>query len=555
MYSRVVRWPKRAGKLNRHDSTSRRPCFEVLECRALLTAVVVNFDSLPASGGPVAGSELSDYLAGFGVTLSHVTPGTQVGVYDSRTVSDGRLVPPSPFNIIAQAGSSGPVSYELDFSSPQDSFSVTRPFFHPGSTGYLLPEWHAYAYDSSGNLLASTGEFTKAVFFDLPAEQFVLNVPGIDHVVIASDGHNVAAIAATLDDFVLSSVPGAQTQLQNTNVLHTLLYAGQQLAVNVSVTNNLGTETKGQEAFYLSTNQTASVQGDTKLTVNGNVSLDLPPGHSTNLPQGSSAVTVLMPSTIQPGTYYVKATFSGDDDASGNSVAVSPALVTCVNSSGQVSSFKNAGTAARFDNAVNVVKQGNPPLFSINSQADIVSLIESNEGLEGVQKGKNGLEFHTYSDKGVPAIGWGADLEDSNGNVNSAFQSIIQTYLDNNPTRTNSKGQPLTFQDFLQMDSKAYVDKATATALVSAGEKDAYDYVHAHYSGLTLNQQAALTDVVYVVGTVGILQFSSMNADIAMGTPFGFACAGLELINSTLDSRSVKDFYLLTSSSGVAAKL
>jgi len=189
-----------------------------------------------------------------------------------------------------------------------------------------------------------------------------------------------------------------------------------------------------------------------------------------------------------------------------------------------------------------------------------VSLIESNEQLEGVQNGKNGLEFHTYSDIGVPAIGWGADLEDKEGNVNSTFQGIIQTYLNNNPAQKNSKGQPLTFQDFLDMDPNAYVNKATAIALVNAGEQQAYAYVNTHYSGLTLSQQAALTDVAYNVGTpAGLAAFSSMNADIAMGTPFGFgfACAGLELINSTLlTSRSTKDFYLLTSSPpGVAALL
>ena len=233
-------------------------------------------------------------------------------------------------------------------------------------------------------------------------------------------------------------------------------------------------------------------------------------------------------------------------------VAVSPPLSPCVTSTGEVSSFvSDPQNAARFDKAVSAVKNGTARYHTINSQADIVSLIQSNEGVEGLQ----GIQYHPYPDKGVPAIGWGADLEDKNGNVNSAFQDIIQTYLDNNPTRTNSKGQPLSFQDFLAWDSQAYVDKATAIAMVRVGEKGAYDYVNAHYSGLTLNQQAALTDVVYVAGTGGILGFFSMNADLAMGTPFGFACAGLELINSTLDSRSVKDFNLLTSSSGVADNL
>ena len=124
--------------------------------------------------------------------------------------------------------------------------------------------------------------------------------------------------------------------------------------------------------------------------------------------------------------------------------------------------------------------------------------------------------------------------------------------MDNNLTLKNCKSRPLTFQDFPALDSHAYVDKATAVALVSAGEKAAYTYVTSHYSGLTLKQKAALTDVVYVVGTEGIYGFFNINADLPDGHSFWLRLPGLELISSTLDSRTVKDFYLLTSSSGVA---
>ena len=50
--------------------------------------VIVNFDSLAASGQPngVGGPVLANYLAGYGITLSGVTSGTSLRVYDARDV-------------------------------------------------------------------------------------------------------------------------------------------------------------------------------------------------------------------------------------------------------------------------------------------------------------------------------------------------------------------------------------------------------------------------------------------------------------------------------------
>ena len=81
---------------------------------------VINFDSLDTRGNPVTGPALDSYLAQFGVTLSGVTPGTAVTVYDARDIYSNiqPVIPPSPFNVIAQAGSNDPVSYTLNFSLP-----------------------------------------------------------------------------------------------------------------------------------------------------------------------------------------------------------------------------------------------------------------------------------------------------------------------------------------------------------------------------------------------------------------------------------------------------
>ena len=44
-------------------------------------AVTIDFEALDVSSGWVTGSLLDDYLAGFGVTLTNLTPGTDPGPY------------------------------------------------------------------------------------------------------------------------------------------------------------------------------------------------------------------------------------------------------------------------------------------------------------------------------------------------------------------------------------------------------------------------------------------------------------------------------------------
>jgi len=460
---------------------------------------------------------------------------------------------------------------DILFASVGGFFS-TAVIYKTTTSGPFPGTFVAYAtmgrINDSGDIVTVTGDL------DSPGTIAILSAPGYTQTTYVGRGswadinNNDQVIFEAPDSngvrqIYLYSPTVVQTQFPNPyDSLHKLLYASQNLAVNVSVTDVSDQEVKGQETFYLSTNQNTNVQGDTQLAVNGNVSLDLQPGQPANLPQSSSILSVVIPSDIQPyppGTYYLKATFSGDDDPSGNSVAVSPALSVCVNSIGEASSFTNPANAAVFDNAVNVVKQGNPPIPTINAPSDIETFIQGWE-VQG-WKVKPVPGFYPYSDNGVPAIGYGSDLIDkTTGAVNVAFKQIICQYLANHPTLKNSNGDPLTFQDFLDLDPNAYIDKPTAALLLKSGFQVAYQYVTTTYSGLTLNQQAALTDVAYNVGTAGLAKFTSMNADIAMNTPFGFACAGLELVNSIRTTqlqgispkRTPADFYYLTSSPGVA---
>jgi GH24 family phage-related lysozyme (muramidase) len=214
--------------------------------------------------------------------------------------------------------------------------------------------------------------------------------------------------------------------------------------------------------------------------------------------------------------------------------------------------------AAVYDNAVDDVKQGKANVYSITSVPDIKNFIKIQE--TGSSRTQD--RWYVYRDvydsttgQYVPAIGYGSDLQiRDTGSWNLVFKKIVNAFLKQNPQLG------FTINDYYNQDSGAYIDQATADAIFNAGYQVAEDYVNTNYSGITLSQKAALIDIVYNIGKGGMDGFSSMNADIAKGTPFGFACAGLELINSKRTtqigrSRTLADFYLLTSAPGVADQL
>jgi hypothetical protein len=126
-------------------------------------------------------------------------------------------------------------------------------------------------------------------------------------------------------------------------------------------------------------------------------------------------------------------------------------------------------------------------MFGLVDNSSIASFIQSQENSLSLSA-KAGLKFYAYSDRGVPAIGFGSDLKDKNtGAVNPKFKGIIIQYLATHPLLT------FTFDDFVNMSPNAYIDKATAMALFKSGFDDAYNYVTTTYTGLTLNQTAAVS--------------------------------------------------------------
>jgi len=169
---------------------------------------VVDFDALNTSGGPVFGSPLNSYLAGFGIAITSQVgnPGVEV---NNTAHSGGFVFPSSAPNFIWSPGTNSPFAYQLGFSTPLNSFTFTR-------VGYsaLASEWDARALDSGGNTLAQVGEPQGS----FPATTFALNgLPGDPISAVIFERTSINTIAGLnnppTDDWLLEPVPEPATLL------------------------------------------------------------------------------------------------------------------------------------------------------------------------------------------------------------------------------------------------------------------------------------------------------------------------------------------------------
>ena len=166
--------------------------------------VTVNFDAVNTGGGMVAGSVRDNYLAGYGITLSHITPGTDVYISDEDP--PGWVKTSSPPNVLRQLYSDGLNSYRMNFASPLEELGFTRVGLDGDAYGggISFPEWTVSAYNSSGVLRGSAHEDMRSYWVDVPPATFTLYGPDIAYAVVASDTHHFAAFGAVLlDDFVV----------------------------------------------------------------------------------------------------------------------------------------------------------------------------------------------------------------------------------------------------------------------------------------------------------------------------------------------------------------
>ena len=176
------------------------------------TTTTVNFDAVNTGGGPVAGSVRDAYLAGYGITLSDMTPGRDVYICGQ---GGGYITAPSLPNALQQFAPaahdhefppfvSNPSSFRMNFASPLEQLGFTRVGVGPGPSGVVFPEWTVSAYNSSDVLLDSAHEGMGSSYSNVPSATFTLHGPDIAYAVVASNNYHWSAFGAViLDDFVV----------------------------------------------------------------------------------------------------------------------------------------------------------------------------------------------------------------------------------------------------------------------------------------------------------------------------------------------------------------
>lgn len=187
---------------------------------AAQAAITVNFDSLDATAGPVTGSILNNYLAGFGISISNATSNTTPSVVhtggpDTNANGLDGYASSAPNYFVGENSNNDPYSYRVNFAVPLTSFSFTRVAENGnGPSGLIVSPWDARALDSHGATVATVSEDQLAFYGTNVAAQFTLAGADIESVVFERTSFNaIAGLNAVLtDDWQLTpSVPEPTT--------------------------------------------------------------------------------------------------------------------------------------------------------------------------------------------------------------------------------------------------------------------------------------------------------------------------------------------------------
>lgn len=171
---------------------------------------LIDFDALDTSSGAVSRSTLSNYLAGFGITITNATFGTHLEAVNQNSFSGSALpVAFSSPNLFTQVGLNQPVSFALNLATPAQSFGFTRVGIDTNGSGAAThPAWTAQIYDASGNVLESVGEPLLFSLTNIPPRSFTLAGSNIVSVRFNSDSQQTAAFSAVLlDNLDLGATP------------------------------------------------------------------------------------------------------------------------------------------------------------------------------------------------------------------------------------------------------------------------------------------------------------------------------------------------------------
>jgi hypothetical protein len=181
-------------------------------------STAIDFDTLITKTAPVETAAVEKYLAGFGVTVASLSPGTELTVESQQQIAGGNAVSAaSPPNLLTQTGSNGPVQFTLRFATLLSQFGFTRPELL-ANPFVSHPAWQATAFDGSGAIVGQVGEAEIESSTNVGAQEFSLveatgpavsNVeegPGIAAVEFASEGTGLTTFNGMLiDNLVLTT--------------------------------------------------------------------------------------------------------------------------------------------------------------------------------------------------------------------------------------------------------------------------------------------------------------------------------------------------------------
>jgi hypothetical protein len=186
----------------------------VLAPSAYADTVIINFDSLAVTpGGSLSGDPVTNYLAGYGVTLSGINPGSPPYVWNASPYSF--ILAPSEPNMFSGGGvfaGTTIASFTMNFSTPVNNFSFERIGFAPGGT--TMGPWSATAYNASDVSLGSMGDGAIATNDEVPIQTFTIAAQGISYINFTGNNYNFYGSALpNMDNWTFTTVPLPPTVL------------------------------------------------------------------------------------------------------------------------------------------------------------------------------------------------------------------------------------------------------------------------------------------------------------------------------------------------------
>ena len=176
--------------------------------------VTINFDSLVVPVGQnLTGAPLTNYLAGYGITLSGMQSGEFAGVMNLREYS--WAIPPSSPNFFGIGGGGQVTTLTLNFSTPVNNFSFDRIGIRSGSSGTSMGPWSATAYNALDVNLGSVGDPIIIISVGtVPIELLTIAAQGISRIDFTANNYGSFGFGFPFtDNWTFTTVPEPTTML------------------------------------------------------------------------------------------------------------------------------------------------------------------------------------------------------------------------------------------------------------------------------------------------------------------------------------------------------